>query len=77
MFTSSVAVALYMDMYEGIDQSLPFGPAIPYTIAVIGGGIFCICFLAESRVIGLMKALEGAIFSAAIVKAIKKMNTDN
>jgi len=77
MFTSSVAVVLYMDMYEGIDQPLPFGPAIPYTIAVIGGGIFWIFFLAESGVIGLMKALAGAIFFAAVVKATKKLNTDS
>ena len=83
MFTSFVAVALYMDPYEGIDPSLPFGSAIPYTIAVIGGGIFYIFFLAESGVIGLMKglagakALAGAIFFAAIVKATKKLNTDS
>lgn len=74
MSALSVAVALYIvDSYERIDLSLPFGPAIPYTIAVIGGGIF---FLAESGVIGLMKALAGAIFFAAIVKATKKLNTE-
>lgn len=74
MSALSVAVALYIvDRYERIDLSLPFGPAIPYTIAVVGGGIF---FLAESGVIGLMKALAGAIFFAAIVRATKRLNTD-
>jgi len=74
MSALSVAVALYIvDRVERIDLSLPFGPAIPYTIAVIGGGIF---FLAESGVIGLMKALAGAIFFAAMVKGTQKLNTD-
>ena len=74
MSSLSVAVALYIvDWYEGIDLSLPFGPAIPYTVAVIGGGIF---FLAESGLIGLMKALAYAIFFGAIVKATKKLNTE-
>lgn len=62
-----MAVALYIvDMYERIDLSLPFGPAIPYNVAVIGGGIF---FLAESGIIGLRKVLAGEIFFTAIVKA--------
>jgi len=73
MSALSVAVALYIvDRYERIDLSLPFGPAIPYTIAVVGGGIF---FLAESGIVGLMKALAGAIFFAAIVKATQRLNT--
>lgn len=62
-----MAVALYIvDMYERIDLSLPFGPAFPYTVAVIGDGIF---FLVESGIIGLRKALAGAIFFSAMVKA--------
>lgn len=72
MSSLSVAVALYLvDRYERIDLSLPFGPAIPHTVAVIGGGIF---FLAESGLIGLMKALAGAIFFAAMVKGTQKLN---
>jgi predicted membrane metal-binding protein len=74
MSALSVAAALFLvDRYERIDLSLPFGPAIPYTIAVIGGGIF---YLAEFGVIGLMQALAGAIFFAAIVKGTKRLDTD-
>lgn len=77
IFISALAVAVagyIVDMYERIDLSLPFGPAIPYAVAVIGGGIF---FLAESGIIGLMKALAGVTFSAAMVKATQKLNTDS
>lgn len=68
----SVAVALYIvDWYEGINLSLPFGPAIPYAIAVGGAGVF---FLAERGMIGLMESVAVAIFVGAVVKYTKTLN---
>lgn len=74
MSALSVAAALYIvDWYEGIDLSLPFGPAIPYTIAVIGAGIF---FFAENGVIGVAQALAGSIFLGVVVKYSRKLDSE-
>lgn len=74
MSSLSVAVALYLvNWYEGIDLSLPFGPGIPYTIAVIGAIIF---FFAEQGVIGVATALAGSIVLGMAVKLTKKLDTE-
>ena len=76
VFVSSLAVAvtLYIvDRYERIDLSLPFGPAIPYTIAVIGAGIFV---YADMGVIGAAQALAVSIFVGAAVKYTKELNQE-
>jgi hypothetical protein len=74
MSALSVAVALYIvDRYERIDLSLPFGPAIPYTVAVIGAVIF---FFAEQGVIGVATALAGSIVLGGAVKLTKKLDAE-
>jgi hypothetical protein len=70
----SVAAALYIvDRYERIDYSMPFGPAIPYTIAVLGAGIFV---YADLGVIGVAQALAASIFLGAVVKYTKVLNEE-
>jgi hypothetical protein len=74
MSALSVAVALYLvDRYERIDLSLPFGPAIPYTIAVLGAVMF---FFAEEGVVGVMKTLASAIAVGFVVKYTKVLDSD-
>ena len=74
MSALSVAVALYVvDRYERIDLSLPFGPAISYSIAVVGAMIF---FFAEEGVIGVMRTLASAIAIGFVVKYTKVLNSD-
>lgn len=70
----SVAVTLYIvDRYERIDLSLPFGPAIPYTIALIGAGIFV---FADLGVIGLAQALAASLFLGGVVKYTKRLDQE-
>jgi hypothetical protein len=74
MSALSVAVALFLvDRYERIDLSLPFGPAIPYTIAVFGAMIF---FFAEEGIIGVMKTLASAIAIGAVIKYTRALDSD-
>ena len=74
MSALSVAVALYVvDRYERIDLSLPFGPAIPYSITVVGAMIF---FFAEAGVIGVMKTLASAIAIGFVVRYTKVLDSD-
>ena len=74
MSSLSVAVALFIvDRYERIDLSLPFGPAIPYTIAVIGAMIF---FFADAGIIGVMKTLVTAIAVGVVVRYSRKLDTE-
>lgn len=74
MSSLSVAVALFIvDRYERIDLSLPFGPAIPYTIAVLGAMIF---FFADAGIIGVMKTLATAIAVGVVVRYSRKLDTE-
>ena len=69
MSALSVAVALYVvDRYERIDLSLPFGPAIPYSIAVVGAMIF---FFAQEGFLGVMEALAIALAVGFMVRYSK------
>jgi len=70
----SVAVTLYLvDRVERIDLSLPFGPAIPYSIAVIGAGIFV---YADLGVVAIAKALAGLVIFGAFSKGLSKLDTE-
>lgn len=71
----SVAVTLYwIDKQKRIDLSMPFGGStIPYTIAVIGAGIFA---FAREGVIGVASALATAIFFGAIIKGTQRLKQD-
>jgi len=74
MSALSVAVALFLvDKYERIDLSLPFGPAIPYTLAVIGAVMF---FFAEEGIIGVMKTVASAIAVGFVVKYTKVLDSE-
>lgn len=74
MSALSVAVALFVvDRYERIDLSLPFGPAIPYTVAVFGAIVF---FFAEEGVVGVMKTLASAIAIGFVVKYTKVLDSE-
>lgn len=70
----SVAATLYIvDRYERIDYSMPFGPAIPYTIALIGAGIFV---YADMGVVGVAKALAGTLILGAFAQGARKLDTE-
>lgn len=69
-----LAVLLYvLDMYQRVDMTLPFGTTIPYTIALVGAGVF---FLAKEGVVGLAVAVASAIFVGAVVKGMKRLKTN-
>lgn len=74
VFSLAFAVALYViDQYERVSYSMPFGPAIPYTIAVIGAGIFV---YADMGVVAIAKALAGLVIFGAFSKGLSKLDTE-
>jgi hypothetical protein len=76
VFSSALtaSIVLYsVDSQERINLNLPFGQTIPWTIALVGAGIFA---FAEQGVIGIMSTIASAIFIGAIIKATNKLRTN-
>jgi len=66
-----LAAALYViDQYKRINLSLPYGRNIPYTLAVIGAGIY---FFSTEGVFGLFTALATAIFIGYAMRGVKEL----
>lgn len=68
-----LAAALYViDQFKRINLSLPFGRTIPYTLAVIGAGIY---FFSTEGLFGLFTAIATAIFVGFVMQGVQELKT--
>lgn len=71
IFSLLIAIGLYIiDQYKRINLTLPYGKTIPYTLAVIGGGIF---FLAIEGIYGLFAGIATAIFVGFVMQHVSEL----
>lgn len=73
IFFLLVAIGLYIiDQYRRINLSLPYGRTIPYTLAVVGAGIY---FLSSEGVSGLLKGVATAVFVGFVMQGVRELKT--
>lgn len=73
IFSSALSASLvlyWVDKQERINLDPPFGQTVPWTIALVGAGIFA---FAQQGVIGIMSTLATGIFLGAIIKGTNKL----
>jgi hypothetical protein len=76
VFSSALTASLvlyWVDTQERINLNLPLGQTVPWTIALVGAGIFA---FAEQGIIGIMSTLATGIFLGAIIKGTQKLRTN-
>lgn len=73
IFFILLATALYIiDQFKRINLSLPFGRTIPYTLAVLGAGIY---FFSTEGLFGLFKGIATAIFVGYVMQGVQELKT--
>lgn len=69
------AATLYIiDRYKRVDLSLPWGRTIPYSLAVLGAGVY---YYSAEGVLGLSKALASAVFIGAVMSVVDELKTQS
>lgn len=75
IFSSALTASIvlyWVDSKERIDFNTPYGQTLPWTIALVGAGIFA---FAEAGIIGVMSTLASAIFFGFINNQAKKLRS--
>lgn len=73
IFSSALTASIvlyWVDKKERIDFNTPYGQTLPWTIALIGAGIFT---FAEAGVVGVMATLAGSIFFVFLNRQTSKL----
>jgi hypothetical protein len=73
IFSSALTASIvlyWVDSKDRIDFNTPYGQTLPWTVALIGAGVFT---FAEAGIVGVMATLAGAIFFGYINQQTKKL----
>lgn len=73
IFTSAMTASIvlyWVDSKERINFNTPYGQTLPWTVALVGAGIFT---FAWQGILGVMGTLAGAIFFGFINQQTKKL----